>query len=84
MTVKELIEHLEKQDPDQLVVMAKDGEGNDYSPLADFWSGSYEAETTWHGTVGLFELTMELREQGYSKEDILKDGVPALILCPTY
>jgi len=46
MTVKELIEQLKKEDPDRLVIMAKDPEGNGYSPLSDFWSGAYRAETT--------------------------------------
>jgi len=81
MTVKELIEQLKKEDPDRLVIMAKDPEGNGYSPLSDFWSGAYRAETTWFGEVGLESLTDEYRKQGYTEEDVI-DGVPALILTP--
>ena len=81
MTVKELIEQLKKEDPDRLVIMAKDPEGNGYSPLSDFWSGAYRAETTWFGEVGLESLTDEYRKQGFSEEDVI-DGVPALILTP--
>lgn len=83
MTVRELIELLKNEDPDRLVIMAKDSEGNSYSPLADMWSGAYVADTTWSGEVGLDELTEELRAQGYDEEDVSEDGVPALILCPT-
>ena len=83
MKVKELIEQLQECAPDAEVVMAKDGEGNNYSPLAGYWEGMYRAESTWHGDVGLAELDEELREAGYSEEDVIEDGVPAVILSPT-
>ena len=83
MTVQELIEELKKEDPKQLVVMAKDGEGNSYSPLSSFWSGAYEADSTYSGEVGFSKLTHELKKEGYGEDDILENGVPALILCPT-
>lgn len=56
-----------------------DAEGNGYSPLSDYWTGAYRAETTWRGEVG-FERETEL-PKGYSEEDYC-DGEPALILCP--
>ncbi len=84
MTVAQLIEQLKTCDPDAIVVMAKDGEGNDYTPLAGFWSGVYRAETTWYGEVGYSELTPELEEEGYDEEDLIEDGRKAIILSPTY
>ena len=81
MTVRELITLLEQHDPDRIVVMAKDSEGNSYSPFSDAWTGAYLAETTWMGEVGLEVLTQEDREDGFDESDVL-DGVPALILCP--
>jgi len=81
MTVKELIDKLKKEDPDRIVVMSKDSEGNSYSPLHSFWTGAYKAETTWRGEVGLEELTNEDIEQGYDEEDVL-DGDKALIFSP--
>jgi len=81
MTVKELIEFLSRHDPDRIVIMAKDAEGNGYSPLSDGWIGRYRADTTWSGDVGLERLTPQLKKDGYSQEDVI-DGDPALILCP--
>lgn len=81
MRVEELIKELQKEDPKSLVVMAKDGEGNDHSPLSSYWCGVYRAETTWNGEVGYDKLTKELKEAGYTEEDII-EGEPAVILCP--
>jgi hypothetical protein len=80
--VKDLINELKKTDPERLVIMSKDAEGNSYSPLSDWWEGAYRAETTWYGEVGLEELTDDFKEAGYGEEDVIEDGVPALILCP--
>lgn len=82
MTVRELIEFLQTEDPRRLVIIAKDAEGNGHSPLSSYWTGAYAADSTWSGEVGLEELTKEDKEAGYSEEDIIK-GVPALILAPT-
>lgn len=81
MKVHMLIEMLKEIDPEREIVMAKDAEGNSYSPLSAMWEGAYRAETTWYGSVGFSELTTELEEEGYGEDDII-DGVPALILCP--
>ena len=82
MKVRELIEQLQKIDPDREVIMAGDAEGNNYSPLYSLWEGAYRADTTWSGEVGFESLTDEDREAGYSEEDVIEDGVPAVILCP--
>lgn len=82
MTVKELIEKLQTEDPDRLVICQKDPEGNGFSPLEDWWTGAYRADTTWSGDAGSEVLTDELLEQGYTEEDIITDGVPALMLVP--
>jgi hypothetical protein len=34
------------------VVMSKDGEGNDFSPLFQITLGVYRARDSWHGDVG--------------------------------
>jgi hypothetical protein len=82
MTVKELIEKLQAEDPDRLVICQKDPEGNGYSPLEDWWSGAYRADSTWSGEAGMESLTDEDRLRGYSEEDVIEDGVPALFLVP--
>ena len=78
MTVKELNEQLKKCDPDSLVVMAIDEEGNGYSIFRDIWSENCNYKD---GEVGLSYLTDEHRKQGYTEEDIL-DGQPAIVLWP--
>lgn len=83
MKVKKLIKLLQACDPERIVVMASDSEGNGYSPLADISSAAYRAETTWSGEVGLETLTELDRKKGYSEEDVIDDGKPAIILHPT-
>ncbi len=83
MTVKQLIQALQKEDPNRLVVCSRDAEGNGYSPLDQIHRAAYLAETTWSGEVGLEKLTAADRRAGYSQEDVCKGGVPALILVPT-
>lgn len=72
MTVAELRKALEAFDDDHLVVMAKDAEGNSYSPLSDAGAGMYLADTTWTGDVY------------YAGDDgVPDDAVPAVVLGPT-
>jgi len=84
MIVSELIALLQEQDPDRLVILQKDAEGNDHSPFADFWVGAYRPATTWHGEAGLEKLTPYLESHGYSEEDVLigDDVKRALFLVP--
>jgi hypothetical protein len=49
MTVDELIHALNDLDPDALVVIQKDGEGNEYSPADGVGESLYVAETPWSG-----------------------------------
>lgn len=87
MTVNELIATLVQLQAEghgaNIVVIAKDGEGNNYSPLADVdESHVYMADSTWSGDIGYAALTDELREMGYTDDDVMADGKPALILWP--
>jgi hypothetical protein len=83
MNVKELIELLQKENPEELVILQKDGEGNGYSPLCAVETCAYTADSTWSGEVGFRELTDELRAGGYSEEDVGgSDAVHAVVLCP--
>jgi hypothetical protein len=70
VTVGELIEAMEDLDPGRLVVMAKDAEGNDYSPLYAACLGIYRPHNTWSGDV-------------LEEDDTADDGdVPCVVLCP--
>jgi hypothetical protein len=77
MTVKELMAKLEEQDPDRIVVLSIDPEGNGFSPL-------YSVETYMFdsGEIGLEELTDELAEKGYSDDDVMDHGKKAVVLWP--
>jgi len=82
MTVKELIERLREIDQDRIVVMSMDPEGNGFFPLGDLETYAFTKEDGC-GEIGIEELTDELREQGYTEEDI-KEGQPAVCLWPDY
>ena len=81
MTVKELIEQLQHEDPDRLVVMSRDGEGNGFSPLHSISPYAYQADD-WPGKIGMEELTPEARQAGYSEDDIITNGQRALVFWP--
>lgn len=77
-TVGELRQILQLFPDDALVVLSKDGEGNDFSPLAEVTSGQYHAESSWAG--------------GYESDDYVEDeglaiaegaAVRAICLWPT-
>ena len=60
MKVSELIEALQEMDPDSLVIMQKDSEGNGYSPLAGADpNGIYVADSTYSGEVYDAEWTAD-------------------------
>jgi hypothetical protein len=80
MKVKELIQQLKQEDPERVVLVSRDEEGNGFLELRELGTsagtnGGYEWE------IGLEELTDELKKQGYSDEDVM-DGVPVLVLWP--
>lgn len=84
MKVKELIEILKECDMDREVICEKDAEENVYSPLYSIFTCSYRADTTYSGKIGLEKLTKKLEKLGYAEEDVIKGGVPAITLNPTY
>lgn len=81
MTVKELIELLQQEDPDRLVILSEDPEGNSFSPLDDVVTGAYVEDTWGNGEFGLEKLTKQDRDAGYGESDIV-DGARALCLWP--
>jgi hypothetical protein len=83
MKVRDLIAVLQKMDQDREVIMASDAEGNSFSPLVKIDTAAYRASRTWGGEIGLEELTDDDRELGFCEDDVLEDGVPAVVLCPT-
>lgn len=86
MKIKELIEELQKQDPEREVILQKDPEGNGHSPFSSCYTGSYVPDSTYSGSPYLEELTEALKKMGYTEEDVCKPGedgaVAALFLVP--
>ena len=81
MKVGTLITLLQACNYDDIVILAKDTEGNGFSPLWKITTEDmYEAETTWSGQVKVRELTPELEKQGWTQEDV---GDPEAVNCVT-
>ena len=71
MKVKELREILANYPDDHPVIMAKDGEGNNFSPLADYSDDlKYLPESTWAGEVYSPE---DLED--YEEDDPYREGM---------
>lgn len=87
MKVKDVIAALERCDPEYEVILSKDGEGNDFSPLAEVAGENnvYVPQTTWSGEVRLHHLTPELEARRFSAWDVYDgdDGQRAVVLWPT-
>lgn len=79
-TVRELINALVELDlqgyGSNLIIMSRD-DGNGYSPM-------YGLETIMFkdGDTGLAELTPDAIKQGFTEEDVMTDGEPAVLLWP--
>jgi len=82
MKVSKLITMLQEIGQDREVILSRDAEGNGYSPLQEIETGMYRAEARWCGEFGLETLTPELREKGYTEEDIISNGEKAVVLYP--
>lgn len=84
MKVKELLEQLKDCDPEAVVVLQKDSEGNGYSPLCGADPDCiYVAESSWSGEV--HDIDMEAEDAGYDEEswETLKEVSPrAVVLWP--
>jgi hypothetical protein len=84
MKVSELKKLLERFDDDDLLILARDAEGNGYSPLGSVWNGIYVAEAESRGNAYLSELSQEDQEAGFTEEDVYSepDGIHAVFLVP--
>jgi len=84
MKVKDLKELLTNVPDDTLVVLSRDSEGNNYSPLDDFSHQTYVPDSEWSGEIYLQELTEEFKDIGYTDEDMYhgNNGVKAIVMWP--
>lgn len=81
MKVKNLIKILKKVDPETLVVLSCDEEGNRYSKLApvDGYLNSFDEE---NNEIGLLSLTEDDEAAGYTEEDVIT-GKKCIVFWPT-
>lgn len=82
MNVRELITKLSQLDPDALVVMSNDAEGNAFMKMDEICDGyNFGNESCGRGDIGISELTQELELQGYTEEDFV-EGVNCVVFWP--
>lgn len=84
MKVRELIEVLQQMDPERVVVLQKDGEGNGYSPCDGVDdNAAYSPDSTWSGSVRRQKLSAADCKAGFTKEDLAPKGAqPCVVLWP--
>jgi hypothetical protein len=68
---------------DTLVVLAKDAEGNGFSPLVETEHAMYLAETTWSGEHYMTEEQRQAKDDPDEYSEAPDDAVPAVFLWPT-
>jgi hypothetical protein len=83
MKVKELLKVLQSLPEDLEIILQKDAEGNDYSPLDtygdDCW---YVAESTWSGQVYGDEYRKEMVEACEEDGEEPEPAIRCLVLAP--
>lgn len=83
MKISELKQIINGLDDDLDVIISRDEEGNGFSHLDDYtldmgyYEGGYRDLEICH-----LELTPELKDAGYTEEDIRTDANPCIILWP--
>lgn len=78
MKAKDLIKILQT-DPERIIVCASDSEGNSFTEINTVEKMKYDSEER---AVGMEKLTKELKEAGYSKDEVMKGGEKAWVLWP--
>lgn len=82
LTVADLQAALALLPSDMLVVLAKDGEGNGFSPLSEAESAMYAADSTWSGERYMTEEQRQATGEPDEYSPAPADAVPALFLWP--
>ncbi len=83
MKVKELIKVLRNYDPEKVVVLSKDEEGNRFSPLDEnFEDGYYRPESSYYGEAYYGYHNKEEYEENCEIDIDDKDIQKAIILFP--
>lgn len=73
MKIRELIDLLNRYDPETEVVVSRDSEGNSFSPVDGYSDGIYVADNTWSGEMyEEEEFDQYVKEGEFSKTDAVK------------
>jgi hypothetical protein len=83
MTVADLQAALATLPSNTLVVLAKDGEGNGFSPLTEAQNALYAADSTWSGEHYMTDEQRHATGEPAEYSQAPDDAVPALFLWPT-
>lgn len=85
MTLAELRAALDALDlpDDTIVVLAKDGEGNGFSPAVEAEHAMYCADSTWSGERYITEAQRAAEPDPDEYSEAPDDAVPAVFLWPT-
>lgn len=78
--VSSLIKLLKTLDPNLIVVLSKDSEGNSFSPMpngAGFCESVYRPDSTWSGEL------VESEEGAKEKVELEKGDLPCVVFWPT-
>ena len=64
------------------LTLVPDANCRGYSPLQTWWIGACRPKILGRLEAGLEKLTAADRKAGYRKEDVVRNGIPALFLVP--
>ena len=78
MKVKQLIKILEQANPEDLVVLSRDPEGNGYMKVDEVSINSYNYN---EGEIGLRQLSEAQKEKGFTDEDVM-EGKSCVVVWP--
>ena len=83
MTVGELKKQLEEMNDDDIIVMSKNAEGNNFSPLVEIGFDLYLADSAWSGEIRPREFDKEYFIDREEYEEVKKEAVKCVTLWPT-
>lgn len=81
MKIKDLIVLLQKEDPERKIILSSDAEGNRFRALASVETVAWDPDNREIG-IEPADLTYEARKLGFTEEDVMEDGVPAIVFYP--
>ena len=82
-TLRTQLAELDHLPGDTIVVMAKDGEGNGFSPLAEVEDAMYDADSTYSGDRYMTDAEYTALDDPDDYSQAPESAVPAVFLWPT-